>query len=360
MSLDNLPIYSTDDNRTYTMNQAEAVSKTWKQEIKEILLIALIGIPSGAISCPSCMKDIDLALISISISSVTWVMLWKGNAYVSGTVDRFYYWLEQPVQRLVVGVIAHTIYTTLAVVLLMYVLETFFGIEVGGRVGTALTAVMVTLVVALILHSKSFLTSWREMAINSEKMKKEAISAKYESLKNQVNPHFLFNSLNALTNLVYEDQDLAAKFIKKLSEVYRYVLESRDKELVSLEDELSFVRSYIFLQKIRHEEGLQVTYEIQNPSNFKIVPLGLQMLLENAIKHNVVSDDDPLIIEIKEVDGTLIISNNLQKKSSIQVQQVGVGLENIKARYQFLSDIPVSITETSDRFEVILPLLKLN
>lgn len=342
------------------MSQTKALPKSWKKELKEIFLIALIGIPSGIIGCTSCLKRIDLALISIAVSSLMWIILWKGNAYTSDVVDRFYNWLDRPIQRLLVGVLAHTIYTSLAVTILIYSIEGLFDVSMGSKMSTIIISVFVTLIVSLILHSKSFLTSWREMAITSEKMKKEAISAKYESLKNQVNPHFLFNSLNALTTLVYEDQDLAAKFIKKLSEVYRYVLESREKELVSLEDELDFVKSYIFLQQIRHEEGLQVYYDIGEAKNLNIVPLGLQMLLENAIKHNIVSDEEPLIIQIKVSDEKLIIRNNLQKKSSIQVHKVGVGLENIKARYQFLTDVPVSIAETEDTFEVILPLLKLN
>lgn len=332
----------------------------WKKELKEVFLIALIGIPSGLLTCPSCMKNLDTALISISLSSFLWVILWKGNAYTSDFVDRFYDWLEKPVHRLVVGVIAHTVYTSLVVVSLIYFIEGVFNLEVGNTMNTIISSVFITLVISLIVHSKSFLTSWREVAINSEKMKKEAMVAKYESLKNQVNPHFLFNSLNALTNLVYENQDLAAKFIKKLSVVYRYVLESRDKELVPLSDELAFVKSYIFLQEIRHEDGLNISLPTENIEGSSIVPLALQMLLENAIKHNIVSAEEPLNIDIEIKDALLVVTNNLQKKKSYQVQHVGVGLENIKARYQFLTEVPVTVEETDNIFKVTLPLVNLN
>lgn len=344
------------------MSESETLEQgfNWKKELKEIFLISLIGIPSGIVGCPSCMDDVNEALASIGLSALLWVILWKGNSYTSDIVDRYYDWLEKPITRLVVGVLAHTIYTSLIVLLLIFVIENLFDINVGGIMGTIIRAVIVTLIVSLIMHSKSFLTSWREVAINSEKMKKEAMVAKYESLKNQVNPHFLFNSLNALTNLVYEDQDLAAKFIKKLSEVYRYVLESRDKELVKLEDELNFVKSYVFLQKIRHENGLEVSYHVENAQQLDIVPLALQMLLENAIKHNIVSEEEPLKVEIKVMDNQLVVSNNLQRKNISQIQHVGVGLENIKARYQFLTESPVTIEETKSTFTITLPLLNLS
>lgn len=344
------------------MSQTEVATKSfnWKKELKEIGLISLIGIPSGLLSCTSCMNDINTAMMSVGLSSLLWVVLWKGNAYTSDVIDRFYDWLEKPIHRLIAGVLAHTAYTAIIAAIMIFAIESLFNVNMGNKLNTITSAIIVTLIVSLIMHSKSFLTSWKEVSINSEKMKKEAMIAKYESLKNQVNPHFLFNSLNALTNLVYEDQDLAAKFIKKLSEVYRYVLESRDKELVPLDDELKFVESYIFLQKIRHEEGLIVSYDLGNTKGVSIVPLAVQMLLENAIKHNVVSEEDPLHVTLKIGNDQLMISNNLQKKSTYQVQHVGVGLENIKARYQFLTDTPVTIVESTDAYTVTLPLLNLD
>ena len=278
---------------------------------------------------------------------------------MSGLVDRVYDWLEKPIHRLVLGVLAHTVYTSSAVILLIYVIELLFDARAGQKIDTIIISVVITLVISLILHSRSFLISWRTLAIDSEKMKKEAMTAKYEALKNQVNPHFLFNSLNALTNLVYEDQDLAAKFIKKLSEVYRYVLESRDKEVVLLSEELKFVDSYIFLQKIRHEDALNVSFNIDKNSQFNVVPLSLQMLIENAIKHNIVSDEDPLTIHVEADQEFLKITNNLQKKNSYNVEHIGVGLENIKARYQFLTEKPVEVEESQDKFEVRLPLLSI-
>jgi len=231
------------------------------------------------------------------------------------------------------------------------------GTTLAGVLNYGLIAVAITFLIGTFLNARQFFLSWRQVAIKGEKIKQEAIVAKYESLKNQVNPHFLFNSLNALTTLVYEDQDQAASFIKQLSNVYRYVLESRDKELVPLSEEMEFLKSYSSMQKTRHPNGLQIKSDIDS-GLYQVAPLSVQMLVENAIKHNEVSDANPLTIRLfLESDEYLVIENSLQKRSRKKSIQQGVGLENIKSRYEFLTNVPVVISETSDRFTVKLPLL---
>ena len=186
------------------------------------------------------------------------------------------------------------------------------------------------------------------------------MATRYESLKNQVNPHFLFNSLNALTNLVYEDQDLAADFIRQLSKVYRYVLETRSKEVVSLETEMKFVESYLFLQHIRFDDKLRVEASVSGFENRLLPPLALQMLLENAIKHNTIAKDEPLTISIRVEEDMLVVKNNLQIKNIPTEESSGMGLANIKARYEFLSDKPVVVEKTESYFRVKLPLLSIS
>ena len=183
----------------------------------------------------------------------------------------------------------------------------------------------------------------------------------YEALKNQVNPHFLFNSLNVLTSLVESDTEKSVKFIKQLSEVYRYVLEQKDKELVTVETEMKFVESYIFLQKIRYNKNL---FFIKDPEisgigeNLKIIPLSLQILVENAIKHNVISTEQPLTIEITfENNEYLIIKNNLQKRSTVNGSG-NIGLNNIRSRYEYLSDKEFEVIEDSVSFMVKIPLIR--
>ncbi|GAB3826006.1 hypothetical protein GCM10028895_36290 [Pontibacter rugosus] len=214
----------------------------------------------------------------------------------------------------------------------------------------------ITFIISLAMHSRTFLLSWRDMAINVERLKKESIASQYESLKAQVNPHFLFNSLNVLTSLVEIDQKQAVKFIRKLSEVYRYVLDSRQKEIVPLLEELHFAESYIYLQKIRHGKALQVQNDLPLDANLMVVPLALQMLLENAIKHNVALEEQPLRVHLYLEDNYLVVQNNVQEKR-IREESTGMGLPTINSRYVYLTGKKVLILSTEHNFIVKLPLL---
>lgn len=328
----------------------------WKKELKEIILISLFGIPWAFIWCRQCTEY----TIAMTISATIWVVMWKGNQFVSCLIDLKYEWLKQPIHRLVIGLVGHTGFTAGAMYFILYFFHHVFNVNIGNANLSILIAIGITFLISLILHSRDFLISWRHLAIESERMKKEMISAKYEALKNQVNPHFLFNSFNVLTNLVFEDQNTAAKFIKKLSEVYRYVLDSREKEIVPLDEEIDFVKSYVFLQKIRHSEGLNVKLELPETTIFGIAPLALQMLIENAIKHNIVSEESPLSISVKIEGDFLLISNTLQKKNILDEDSSGIGIENIKSRYKYLSDKSVKVSQENDEFKVQIPLINLN
>lgn len=201
---------------------------------------------------------------------------------------------------------------------------------------------------------EQYLLAWKDASINAEKLKKENIEVQYESLKNQVNPHFLFNSLNVLTELLYQDQDQAAEFVKELSQVYRYLLENKDKEIVSLETELDFIEAFIFLLKIRFDKSLIVNINLEADSETMIAPLTLQLLLENAIKHNVVSSEDPLRIDLYEDDTYIVISNIIQRKNSSGLSS-GIGLRNITERYGFLTNKKVEIIAGPKDFTVKIP-----
>jgi len=221
-----------------------------------------------------------------------------------------------------------------------------------------LQSLTVIILVASIYEGIFFYQRWKEAIVETEKLKRENVQSQLEGLKSQVNPHFLFNSLNTLIYIIPEDPDKAVVFVRKLSKVYRYILEIRDKELISVAEELAFLQSYIFLLKERFGESFQV--EINVPEGYfgdKIVPLSLQMLLENAIKHNVISKSKPLLVELFINDnGLLVIRNNLQKKVQ-QMPSTNVGLENIKTRYAFFTENRVIVQETPSFFTVSLPLI---
>jgi sensor histidine kinase YesM len=211
---------------------------------------------------------------------------------------------------------------------------------------------VVVVIVALVLYINEFFYSWRESVKKEESLKREKLALEYESLKNQVNPHFLFNSLNSLSGLIGKDDGKATRFVKQLSDIYRYVLEHKDRELVSLETEMQFVENFISLMKIRFGDNLIVETTLEDKHNRKVIPLSIQMLVENAIKHNIVSKERPLTITITTSgEYQLEVRNNLQKKSSILQEEEGDwekhGLVNLKSRYEYLGNNKFEVNGSS-------------
>jgi hypothetical protein len=220
----------------------------------------------------------------------------------------------------------------------------------------------ITTVLSLIVFYFNITTlisnNWIKSIEKNEELKRENLLAKYEALKNQVNPHFLFNSLNTLSGVVEQKPELATGFIKKLSDIYRYVLDQNDKELVFLHDEMKFVEDYIFLSKMRFGKGLIFNSYIKDNLHLQVVPLGIQMLVENAIKYNIISDELSLKIEMKIENDFVIVTNNLQKKKTIQSGKEPLGLENLKKRYAYLSGTPMEVIESDGKFIVKLPIIE--
>jgi two-component system LytT family sensor kinase len=189
-----------------------------------------------------------------------------------------------------------------------------------------------------------------------ERFRKENAEYQFEMLKLQLNPHFLFNSLNTLLSLVHHDPGKAAEFIRRLSDVYRYVLENGNKEMVSLREEMEFIHSFAFLQGLRFQGMIDFRFSISEELlDRKIAPMTLQLLVENAVKHNVVSVRQPLKIAISAENSNLIIINNLQPK--MELPGTGVGLKNISSRYAFLTERKVEIMKDDNFFQVIIPLI---
>ena len=284
-----------------------------------------------------------------------------GISRITVWLDTKHPWLKNPLKRLVLqfsitlGYCLLIIAIVIAVMALLFEDSDYSGfIAESGWFMVKTAAVLLTLSM-LVTNAIIFFVNWRKSAIMQEQMKREQLALQYETLKNQVNPHFLFNSLNAVTSLISTDPDKAILFVKKLSEVLRYVLEQKDNELTTLDAELGFLESYIFLQKIRFGENLTVNLNVPERNLF-VIPLSLQMLIENAIKHNVVSKEFPLTINIFTKNGNnLVVSNNLRKKPVMGSSNIG--LENIRSRYAFFTTNPVVVTESENEFRVEIPLL---
>jgi len=286
-----------------------------------------------------------------------WLVMWIGNENLTCFIDEKISWVKHPVKRLVVGIISTVIFTVIVSIALAKGYELALNVRFNDYNEFILSALIITFLISFFLHGREFLQRWKESAVQIERYQKENLRAQYESLKSQIDPHFLFNSLNVLTNLVYEDADKSAKFIKQLSEVYRYVLDVRTKELVPLAEELKFVEAYLFLQQIRFGDKLIVQNKL-NGKDGLVPPLALQLLVENAIKHNVISEADPLTIKLYSQDTYLVVENNLQKKNILQIEISGIGLENIRKRYQFLTHQEIKIEEEKHRFVVKLPCIE--
>lgn len=329
--------------------------KVLLRELKGILIFALTGFFFNLVLY-------EMTSYNVLVSILVWVFLAKGNGYIVDYLNKRISWVETPVTRVVVGMVAMLIYTIVAFgVLITWANWYFFDqdpVEVLLRIEpySFVSAILITLIISMFIHGRAFYLNWKKALLREEKLKNESLRSRYESLKNQVNPHFLFNSLNVLSNLVYDDQEKAVAFIRKMADVYRYVLEKKDQELVDLEEELKFVKSYVYLQKIRFGENFDLKISTEGAKGF-VPPLAVQLLVENAIKHNIVSEARPLSVRVIISDGEITVENNIQEKRS--KDSTGIGLSNLKARYDFLSDKPMVVHNDQKQFKVILPILQM-
>jgi two-component system LytT family sensor kinase len=309
------------------------------------------------------LKGVSLTLLISAMYSFT---LGFGNGMINEYLNSKWDWVKETNKRVWIGVFTTAIYTGIAVLIIHYVqyiiffghkIENFFS---GHLFWVHLFAFIFSLGVAAFFHAKSFMNKWKS-AMTQESTKQEIVAktetAKFESLKNQLDPHFLFNSLNVLTSLIGENPNLAEKFTTKLSKVYRYVLEQRNKDLVPIEEELKFAKTYMELLGMRFEDAVKFNIPDSLSNNaLKIVPLSLQLLLENAVKHNVVSSSKPLTINIYEEANYLIIENNINPKEAIG-KSTKVGLQNITDRYGLITQKGVKVENNNKTFKVSLPLL---
>jgi hypothetical protein len=202
-----------------------------------------------------------------------------------------------------------------------------------------------------------FIGRWKDSLIKAERLEKEKSQVQFDNLKNQLNPHFLFNALTSLNSLIFENQELASAFVQQLSKVYRYVLQNKHKNFVLLSTELDFISHYVQLLETRFQGALNIHFQISEEAKENaIVPVTLQILIENAIKHNIVDRDKKLTIDIITVGDYLVVSNNLQVRKTVESSNKQ-GLDNLKSLYKFLTDKPVVVEPTEDRFFVKIPLL---
>lgn len=287
---------------------------------------------------------------------------WSGPVLINYLIDLRIKWIEQPVLRSVVGIVTMGAYSVMAFIVvqftLLYILNRTVPADAWNIVSHSIIyAVLISFFISLLFTAIGFFKAWKRALINSEKLKAEMMAYKYESLRNQINPHFLFNSFNVLSDLVYSDQAMAVKFIQQMSDLFRYVLDSRDKELVPLKDEIEFMHSFAYLLKTRFEDKLEIVIDLQTEPDEFIVPMTLQLLAENAVKHNEVSELYPLKIHIGKNNDYLEVENTLRLKN-VGEDSKNTGLKNIMQQFSFFTEREIEVDDSDGKFRVRVPILK--
>ncbi|WP_300673575.1 2TM domain-containing protein [Soonwooa sp.] len=312
-------------------------------------------------------KSLHSFLLSMSISVMYTFLMGMPNGLLNDILNKKYSWVDQTRTRTIIGVVA----TILLNVFLTYlcnginfviIQKTATWADIFSSKYTFANWFMINfaLMISAFLHAKSFMdvlkrTTRKEVV--EQKIIAKSANAQFESLKNQLDPHFLFNSLNVLSALIDENQEQAQKFTLSMSKIYRYVLDQKDKELVSVEDELSFAKTYAELLETRFEDSVEFQFNVPKEDyQLKVVPLSLQLLLENCIKHNFATSSKPLIMKIYTENGFLCIENNLQTRE-LPKDRDGIGLSNIVQRYSLLTKENVFIEKSEDYFKVKIPML---
>ena len=339
------------------------MTKSTKNIITTFIIGCVIFVIGNLLSGGFDFETTNEFLIDFGFYQLYSFVLGYSNMYFFDYMECRNWKKNDTIKRIVIGILGATIITLIG----LFILRVSTHMVYGGLTFNEFISrekfeyyqfgLWVTLTIVIIFHVIYFYNKYQQNRIKEQKVIAGTASAKFDALKNQLDPHFLFNSLNVLTSLIEENPDNAQKFTTSLSKVYRYVLEQKNKELVTVDEELQFAKTYMSLLKMRFEDSIVFTMPetASNPES-KVVPLSLQLLLENAVKHNMVTSSKPLHIRIYEDQGDLVVENNLQPKQIVK-KSSGVGLSNIKQRYDLLTNKKVNIHKEANRFAVAIPML---
>jgi hypothetical protein len=319
------------------------------RELKILALFLGASIIQSYFMCSRCHSFGSYFRV-ISFTFFMWVFLWRGNNSLTHFVSARISWIEYPLKRFIVGLITTIAYTFAVTFTLIFIFQTFFGFNFGGSLRfTVITTVILTVVISLFLHSREFLLHWRKATLDAERFQRERISAKYESLKNKVNPQLLYNSLQSLGGLIHTDKEHAVKFIKSLSDVYRYILDTRDKEVVTIESEVKFLKAFSFLMETRYGASLRIENQLDASQHFYVSPLSVHLIIESILENAKFDHTTPLIITIGAKKGVIHVAAAVRWNSGESIDNVFELLRDVEDRYSFLSEsaIEYSIAENS-------------
>lgn len=325
-----------------------------------LLVIPLVGLFLALLFyliSPGAFQDQALGMFLQGLTSTC--IIWIGCMTIVQHLWKKYPWEHQPRKHLLCEIVSILLYLTILFLITLMLTEGFdlhaWKREYYQHGINLLNTTFITFLITAIHEAYYFYRQWKANFSKSAQLEKENIQAQYNSLKAQVNPHFLFNSLNSLASLV-EDNPKAERFVQDLSDFMRFALTSSERETVTLKEEMEHLDKYLWLMNVRLGENLTVTRKIKPEAlKLSLPPLVLQILVENCIKHNVVTHAKPLHIHLEADLKKITVSNNLQKKTAYR--STGLGLANIRGRYRYFTEENVKITESVDMFAVSVPLL---
>ncbi len=322
----------------------------------------ILGIPFVGMLMTYVHKEPPYVFMDYAISTLFTFVIWQGDYFIIKGMRRRFPSLAATNKRILLTILFVAPYNFIADFMTC---EALFRIGIkesnnwdAEYLGKLASLFIATFIIGTLYETGYFYSMWRKQSVITEQVRSQKLKSELSVLKNQVSPHFLFNSLNTLVALIPENQKLAASFTEKLSDVYRYILQMKDKEIVELRTELEFTKAYCFLLEMRFEKGLNINFNIDTKyESLYVVPLTLQMLVENSVKHNIVSASSPLSIDIYIENGkSIIVRNNLNRKRNVE-NSLKTGLENIKKRYSLLSEREVDVIESREYFMVAMPIL---
>lgn len=314
-----------------------------------------------AITSPEALA-IPPMLAGLGFSFIITVTLYTGNLYLIRYLNTRFPWRNKAALRLAVQVPFVLLYPGVMMAIFYSVFAGFTPFAVltaEALFQNIFIAIVITLVAVAVLEGFNFFKRWSQKQVETEQLQRENLQARFEVLRNQVRPHFLFNSLNVLSSLIHKDPDLAEDFIEQLSEVYRYVLDTANQNLVTVEQDIQALEAYIFLQQTRYgSHSLHFHNEVNGQAQQAwIPPLTLQMLAENAVKHNVASEHRPLRLTLSCAAGNFLLLTNSKQKRTDQNASTGIGLPNLKSRFSLVSDRSPTFREEPDAFKAYIPLV---
>lgn len=296
---------------------------------------------------------------TVGFSFIFLVLSWEFFKGMERYMNRIFPYSKGLALRITVQLVIGAMYMLLVNRLLFMVAGKYLegSLTVIFSMTTYATFATLSFLINSIFFGKYFFNEWRKSLVRAERLEREKTQVQFDNLKNQLNPHFLFNSLSSLHSLIMDQPVLASEYVTNLSKVYRYVLLNESKAMVPLREELEFIGHFIFLLETRFGKGIDISIAVSEASTqLEIVPVTLQILLENCVKHNVIDPDNPLRIRICSEGHLLRVVNSLHPKELV-LDSNSRGLENLKKLYSFLSEEPVRFEFTDREFSVTIPLI---